>query len=222
MSSGPDDRSTRFARWWVRRYTAGLRSHETTARRAEIDSDLSEHARYRQLSGWTSKQISRERLRRLLRGMAADVSWRHEIVAGQCSVRGLVRVSVMSITSVASVMLAIYQFAFAAYLLGSASLADQPFLGGLENYADEVGRPIASVVAALVLAGLGAVVLAATLARPISPVMANVATIPSAAVAVMWFWLGIWPIGIVAVLGSVLDLASRAPTQAPQAADQAK
>jgi hypothetical protein len=38
--------------------------------------------------------------------------------------------------------------------------------------------------------------------------MANAATIPIAAVAVAWFWLGVWPIGIVAVLGSAFDLAT--------------
>ena len=211
MNDGHDDRSIRFARWWVQRYTAGLPIHESVSRRAEIDSDLAEHRQHRQLEGWTPKQIRRERLRRLVRGMAADLSWRHEIVTGQCNVKGFLRVSVMSVTSLATITLALYQFAFAAYLLGNTSLVEQPFLGGFEGYADEVGRS----TAALVLAELGAVLLAAGLARPVSPVMANAATIPIAAVAVMWFWLGVWPIGIVAVLGSVFDLVTRTPSQTP-------
>ena len=124
MNSGRDDRSMRFARWWVQRYTAGLPTHESVSRRAEIDSDLAEHAQCRGLDGWPPKQITRERLRRLLGGMAADLGWRHELVTGQCQTRGLVRVSVMSLTSVAAVTLAMFHFAFAAYMLGNKTLAE--------------------------------------------------------------------------------------------------
>ncbi len=77
----------RFARWWVQRYTAGLPDQESVSRRA--DSDLTEHAHYRQLDGWTPEQITQERLRRLVGGMAADLSWRHELVTGDCQTPGL-------------------------------------------------------------------------------------------------------------------------------------
>ena len=216
MNSQGDDRSMRFARWWVQRYTAGLPDHESVSRRAEIDSDLAEHAQCRERDGWTSKQIARERLRRLVGGMAADLSWRHELVTGNCQTRVLIRVSVVSVTSVAAVTLAMFHFVFAAYMLGNTTLAEQRFLGGLDNYADEVGRPVASVIAALVIPSLGVVLLAAGLARPVSPIIANATTIAIAAVAVMFFWLGAWPVALVAVLGSTVDLAIRTPNPSPQ------
>ena len=216
MNSQGDDRSLRFARWWVQRYTAGLPDHESMSRRAEIDSDLAEHADCRQLDGWTPEQITRERLRRLVGGMAADLSWRHELVTGNCQTRALVRVSILSLTSVATVTLAMFHFAFAAYMLGNTTLAEQRYLGGLDNYAEEVGRPVASVIAALVIASLGVVLLAGGLARPVSPIIANATTIAIAAVAVMFFWLGAWPVALVAVLGSTVDLAIRTPNPSPQ------
>lgn len=211
MNVAPDHRSTRFARWWVRSYTAGLPNHERATRRAEIDSDLAEHRQHRELEGWAAKHIARERVHRLVRGVAADLSWRYEVVTDCCHVRGLVRVSVLSMTSVAAVMLALFHFAFAAYLLGNTYLAEQRFLGGLDTYADEVDKPVASTTAALIIAGLGVVLLAASLARPVSPIIANAATIPIAAVAVLFFWLGAWPVAVVAVVGAMIDLATRTP-----------
>lgn len=216
MNSPGDDRSMRFARWWVQRYTAGLPNHEGVSRRAEIDSDLAEHRECRELEGWTPKQITQERLRRLVGGMAADLSWRHELVTGHCQTRGLVRVSVLSVTSVAAVTLAMFHFVFSVYMLGNTSLAEQRFLGGLDNYAEEVGRPVASVIAAAIIASLGVVLLAAGLARPVSPLIANAATIAIAAVAAMFFWLGAWPVALVAVVGSTIDLATRTPNPTPE------
>jgi hypothetical protein len=211
MNDLRDDQSIRFTRWWVRRYTAGLPSQEQLWRRAEIDSELAEHARHRELDGWTTKQIASERVRRLVRGMAADLSWRHELVTSSCQTRGLARVSVLSLTSAASLTLALFHFAFAAYVLGSTSLAGQRFLGGLAAYEDAVGRPIASPVAATIIASLGVVLVLAALARPISPLIANIATSGVAVWSVLFFWLGVWPIGLVAVLGSSFDLATRTP-----------
>jgi hypothetical protein len=216
MNRGHDDGSIRFVRWWVRRYTAGLLDHDGASLRAEIDRDLAEHAQYREEDGWAPKQITLERLGRLAGGVFADLSWRHELISGQCQVRGVVRVSVLSVTSIAALTLALFHFAFAAYLLGTTSLAEQRFLRGLDYYGDVVGRPVASVVAALIIGGLGVVLLAAGIARPVSTVIANIATIAIASVAVLFFWLGVWPIGIVAVLGSTLDIATRAPNPAPQ------
>ena len=216
MNGERDDRSLRFARSWVRRYTDGLPTHVSASRRAEIDSDLAEHARCRELDGWTPKQIGRERVRRLVGGMAADLSWRHQLVTGDCRTPRLVRVSVLSVTSVAVVLLAIFHFIFAAYMLGDTALAEQRFLRGLDSYAEEVGRPVASLIAALIIAGLGVVLLAAGLARPVSPVVANAATIAIAGLAMLFFWLGAWPVALVAALGSMVDLAARSPRPTPQ------
>ncbi len=211
MTTRPDDRSTRFARWWVRSYTAGLPDHARVSRRAEIDSDLAEHSRCRESDDWSSTQIMRERRRRLVRGALADLRWRHEVINDECNVRSFVRVSVASVTSIATVALATFHVAFAAYMLGGTSLAERPFLGGIDSYADEVGRPVASAIAAVILGSLGLVLFAAAIARPVSPLIANVVTLAISPLAIMFFWLGMWPVGIVAIFGSVVDLAIRTP-----------
>ncbi len=214
MSEAPDDRSTRFTRWWVCRYTSGLGLGQVAMRRAEIDSDLAEHRRAREIDGWTPTQIARERRKRLVRGMAADVGWRHDLLRPHT--RRVWHVAITSLTGLASFFLAAFHFAFAAFLLGSTSVADQRFLGGLAGYEEEVGRPIASPVAATVVALLGVVLVFAALARPISPVVANIATIGIAAWAVLWFWLGMWLIGLVVIVGSTADLITRMPVTTPR------
>ena len=209
MTSAVQDRSIRFARWWVRRYTAGLAFDQAATRRAEIDSDLAEHRGCRELDGWTARRIARERVARLARGMPSDVRWRRDVLRGNAN-RGL-ETAVTAVTGSASLLLAAFHLLFAAYMLGSSSLADQRFLGGMASYADEVGRPVASPIAAMIIASFGVVLAIATLARPISPTMANIATTTVAIWSVLWFWLGMWPVGLVAVIGSVADLAIRSP-----------
>jgi hypothetical protein len=216
MTSLPFEPSTRFARWWVRRYTAGLPDRASVSRRAEIDSDLVEHARCREDEGWTASQITRERLRRLVRGGIADLRWRNEVISEECRAPSSLRVSVTSLTSIATVVLATYHFLFASFILGNRSVAERRFLSGMEGYEDEIGRSVASAIAALILGLLGLVLLTSALARPVSPLVANVVTMAIGAVAVLFFWLGIWPIGIVAVVGSIVDLAIRTPHPAPQ------
>jgi hypothetical protein len=214
MSDDPRDRSTRLARWWVHRYTAGLDEPATTFRRIEIDSDLAEHDRYRRETGWPPARIGRERVVRLITGMPADIGWRHDRLRGRA--RGGVRSILIPVTSIASLLLAVYHLAFAAYVLGNTGLADQQIWGqfplqGFEGYADEAGAP----TAALIIASLGLILALAAIARPIAPVVANAATLPIAVMAVMWFWLGIWPLGLIVVAGAVADLALRAPRVTP-------
>jgi hypothetical protein len=209
MSESPDDRSILFTRWWVRRYTSGLGPGHIAMRRAEIDSDLAEHQRARESDGWTRSQIVRERRKRLVRGMAADVGWRHDLLRPHTGRSW--HAALTSLTGIASLFLAAFHFVFAVFLFGSTSLADRRFLGGLAAYEEEVGRPIASPVAATVIALLGVVLVFAALSRPISPLVANIATIGVAAFAVLWFWLGMWLIGLVVIVGSTADLVTRVP-----------
>lgn len=201
------DRSTRIVCWWARRYTAGLPHPHGAERQAEIDSDLAEHRLARVADGWTQRRIARERLTRLARGVPADLAWRHELLH-RATNRALAG-AVGAVTTAASVLLAAFHLVFAAYLLGTTALADQRFLGGLDAYAEEVGRPVASVIAAAVIGGLGLVLAVAAITRPVSPLMANAATTSVASLSVMFFWLGVWPVALVAVAGSVTDLALR-------------
>jgi hypothetical protein len=211
MTSEGQDRSTRFVRWWARRYTAGLIPDQVARRRAEIDSDLAEHRHWRDSQGWTRRLIARERVTRLLRGVAADVEWRHDLLRARNG-RHL-HAALTSVTGLATLLLATFHFAFAIYLLGGTALANQPFLGGLVGYGEE--GPIGSAVAATIIGSLGLVLLIAVLARPISPLVANVAVTSIAMISVMFFWLGIWPIGLIAMAGSVTDFAIRTPHMPP-------
>ena len=210
MSARPD-RSTRLVRWWVRRYTAGLDQPAATFRRAEVDSDLAEHDRYRRDSAWSLTRIGRERVQRLLFGVPADVGWRRD----QLQARGRQGVTsvLLPVTTLASLLLATYYVAFAVYLLGNTALADQTVWGrsplqGFVGYEDQAG-------AVIVFGGAGLVLAIATVARPIAPVVANVMTLPIAVISVMWFWLGVWPLGLIVVAGAAADLAIRAPRTVP-------
>jgi hypothetical protein len=201
-------------RWWARRYTAGLDQTTAAFRRAEIDSDLVEHDRFRRETGWSASRIGRERARRLLAGVPADIGWRHDRL--RVSTRRRVTSIMLPVATVAQLLLAAYYVAFTAYLLGSSALADQQVWGrsplqGFDAYADEAG---ASGVAGIV-AALGLALALAALARPVSPVVANAVTIPGAVLAVMFFWLGVWALGLIVLAGAATDLATRAPHPIP-------
>jgi hypothetical protein len=204
------DRSARLVRWWARRYTAGLHPVTAASRRAEIDSDLAEHERFRRDAGWPTTRLSHERLRRTLAGVPADIGWRYDRLRhstnrpGVTSVLGLV-------TTVAQLALAAYFFAFAAYLVGNTGLADQQVLGAsvlasFEHYADEPGAS----TAASIIGAFGLVLALSALARSLSPIVSNAATIPIAMLAILFFWLGIWPLAVLVLVGAVADLALRA------------
>jgi len=122
----------------------------------------------------------------------------------------------LPVTTVAQLVLAAYYVAFAAYLLGSSALADQQVWGrsplqGFDAYADETG----GFTVAFIVAGLGLFLAVAAVARPVAPVLANAMTLPSAVLAVMFFWLGVWALGVVVLAGAATDLATRAPRPTP-------
>ncbi len=127
------------------------------------------------------------------------------------TIRGLVLV----LASTASLAVAAFHTAFAAYLLGADHLADRPLLGGLGSYAEEVDSGAAPVAASIILA-LGVVILVAGLVRPVAPLAANIATMTIAVWSVLWFWLGAAPLGIVAVAAAITDMALRAPALQPR------
>lgn len=214
MSGLPDDPSARLVQWWVRRYTAGLDPTTAAFRRSEIDSDLAEHDRFRRETGRPTSRIGRERLRRTLAGVPGDIGWRHDRL--RVRARPGVTSMMLPVTTITQLLLAAYYVAFAAYLLGNSALADQQIWGraplqGFESYADEAG---ASSVA-FIVAGLGLSLAVAAVARPVSPVLANAMTLPSAVLAVMFFWLGVWALGLIVLAGTATDLATRAPRPTP-------
>jgi hypothetical protein len=197
-------------------YTAGLPGAVGADRRAEITSDAAEHQHARLAEAWSRHRITRERRWRTLRGAPADLAWRHDVLAAGSRSSAPVRGVVLVVASAASLAVAAFHAAFAVYLLGGDHLAERPMLGGLANYADEVGSAGAPVAAGVILA-LGAVLLFACLVRPVAPLAANIATISIAIWSVLWFWLGAAPLGIIAVAGAVVDMILRAPAFRSQA-----
>jgi hypothetical protein len=195
---------------WTACYTSGLPGSAGAERRAEIHSDMADHQQARFDQGWSVRRTAREQLWRTMRGAPADLAWRREVLAPSYRSNAAIRAAVLMITSVAVLAVAAFHTAFAAYLLGADSLADRAWLGGLGNYAEEINSAGAAVAAVIVLA-LGAVLVAGCLLRPVSPLMANVATVTIAIWSVLWFWLGAAPIGAVAVAGAIADMALRAP-----------
>ena len=91
-----------------------------------------------------------------------------------------------------------------------SDLAERTWLGGLDNYAEEVNTAGGAIAAIIVLL-LGAVIVTGCVLRPIAPLVANIATVAIAIWSVLWFWLGAAPIGALAVVGAIADMFLRAP-----------
>src|SRR3990170_2911508 len=72
------DLAVGLTRAWVRVYTRGLPAEERTARRAELDADLWEHAHDAGNESRRQVRIALEVVERLVAGMPADISWRRE------------------------------------------------------------------------------------------------------------------------------------------------
>jgi hypothetical protein len=70
--------AARLTHRWVRAYTARLDPARRDTRRAELASDLWEHEAEAKRSGLGSLQVNAQILRRLLAGVPADLSWRHQ------------------------------------------------------------------------------------------------------------------------------------------------
>lgn len=76
MNGAPASWSRRAVRGWTQLYTAGAHSAARDARRAQIDSDLWEHAADAQVLGRTSRGLAFEVAGRMVRGIPADIAWR--------------------------------------------------------------------------------------------------------------------------------------------------
>lgn len=74
--------ATGVVRAWTRAYTAGAFPGIRDARRAEIESDLWEHARAGTDAGAAPRAIAGQIVARCLLGIGADLSWRAEMALG--------------------------------------------------------------------------------------------------------------------------------------------
>ena len=77
-----DELSAVVVRAWTRAYTARLDPTVREARRAEIDSDLWEHAQGASEAAADRRSVAGQILARCLLGIAADLAWRSQMAAG--------------------------------------------------------------------------------------------------------------------------------------------
>jgi CDP-diglyceride synthetase len=77
-----DDLAAAAVRIWTRSYTARLEPGVREARRAEIDSDLWEHAHAAREAAADPRSVAGQILARCLLGIAADLTWRSQMAAG--------------------------------------------------------------------------------------------------------------------------------------------
>jgi hypothetical protein len=141
----------------------------------------------------------------------SDLAWRRDVLAREARLGAAPAFFLGAITSAAALGLAAFYMIFAIYIAGAESLAEAPLLGGLEHYADEVGLRLESAIVVTILSSIGLLLAAAAIARPVAPTAANAIIAGAGGLAVMFFWLGAWPLGVVAAAGAVLDMTLRVP-----------
>jgi hypothetical protein len=64
--------------WWVRLYTRGLPGPVAERRRGELAADVHDHVAHERSRGAGERRIALALLSRMVRGLAADASWREE------------------------------------------------------------------------------------------------------------------------------------------------
>jgi hypothetical protein len=117
---------------WVRFYTRNLPPPIAQRRIEEIDADLHDHIAHERAHGTKDRRIALSIAARMLRGLAADVSWRGQHAKAATAHRPAVRVALatalilllplvaMQITD--EVDWGVFDFAFAGALLGGTGL----------------------------------------------------------------------------------------------------
>jgi hypothetical protein len=85
----PERMASLVARW-VRFYTHGLPGSVAERRIGEIEADLHDHVAHERARGIAEQRIALGIAARMLRGLAADLSWRGEMI--RSAVRSAVRV----------------------------------------------------------------------------------------------------------------------------------
>ena len=84
------ERAARLVTRWVRLYTRGLPAPVAQRRTEEIDADLHDHIAHERAGGTSDPAIARSISSQMVRGLAADASWRgHHVKAGTAYRSGL-------------------------------------------------------------------------------------------------------------------------------------
>jgi hypothetical protein len=86
------ERSAGLVRRWARSYTRGLPAATARRRIEEIDADLHDQIAHERAQGAGERRIALGILTRMVRGLAADVSWRGRHAKGTPAYRSAVRI----------------------------------------------------------------------------------------------------------------------------------
>lgn len=161
------ERMAGLVAWWVRLYTRNLPPSVAGRRVAEIDADLHDHIEHERAREVHDRRIARGVAARMVRGLAADVSWRRHSREGMImstpASRSVVRVALVTaaILLVPLVLMqvsdgtdwGVFDFVFAAVILGGSGLLIEVALKKPGNILYRAGAA-AIGVAAIVLGEL--------------------------------------------------------------------
>jgi hypothetical protein len=145
---------------WVRFYTKGLPTTVAQRRIDEIDADVHDHIAHERAQGTSDRRIALGIASRMVRGLAADASWRGRTIARRSAPKSAVRVALATACILLVPLLAMQitdevdwspaDFAFAGVLLGGTGLL-------LELAARKPGKPAYRAAATAI--GVAAIVL---------------------------------------------------------------
>jgi hypothetical protein len=124
------ERMARLVGRWVRFYTRNLPAPVAERRRGEIDADLHDHIAHERARGTGERRIAIGIASRMLRGLAADLSWRGRSRTTAYGRVALVTACILLVPLVAmqftdEVDWGVFDFVFAGLLLGGAGMLIQ-------------------------------------------------------------------------------------------------
>ena len=91
---------------WVRLYTRNLPSAIARRRIDEIDADLHDHIAFERAHGTRDRRLAMSMAARMVRGLAADASWRGHMIAHRSNPKDVMKTSKNASRSAARVALA--------------------------------------------------------------------------------------------------------------------
>ena len=116
---------------WVRLYTRNLPAPIAERRIAEIDADLHDHIAHERARGIEDRHIALSIAARMVRGLAADASWRRRTIARHATSQEKMKITRVVLTTACILLLplvamqfseevdwGVFDFGFAAVLLG--------------------------------------------------------------------------------------------------------
>jgi hypothetical protein len=159
------ERMAELVAWWARFYTRNLPPPIAQRRIDEIDADLHDHIEHERAHGTKDPRIALSIAARMVRGLAADVSWRGRTIANSSTPKDVMKRSAIRVALATACILllplvamqitdevdwSLADFVFAGVLLGGTGLLLEQAVRRPRNVAYRAAA-IAIGVAAIVL-----------------------------------------------------------------------